>query len=175
MMAPSARVEWTTAPSPTVQSVRWLAGPTTAPSPTLVAPSRIVPGSSTVSGRRARRRRRRCGRDRRCSPRPHQALEVPAAQDGGLRELHAVVHPATSAAGAWTAWAPAPPARELRDDVGEVALTLRVVAAERGDERLDRRAVEHVHAGVDLADAPLLGVRVAVLDDPDDRAVRRRG
>ena len=106
-------------------------------------------------------------------PRTHQLVDVASTQHGGGRsELHPVVHAGDLGGGSGDRAGTRAGAGERRDDVGEVALALRVVAAERCDERLHDRTVEHVHACVDLGDPTLRRVGVTVLDDADDRPVR---
>jgi hypothetical protein len=66
-----------------------------------------------------------------------------------------------------------PSADRARDDVGEVVLAGGVVVAQGGEPALERARRCRHHAGVDLADRALLGRRVLLLDDGDDRIARR--
>ena len=74
----------------------------------------------------------------------------------------------------WAATRP-PASLQQRQHVREVVLALGVVVGERRQHRRQRRAVEGVDAGVDLADRELVGGRIAGaglrLDDPLDLAV----
>ena len=68
----------------------------------------------------------------------------------------------------------APGGDEQADDVGQVFLALRVRGGQPAQRVPQRAGLERVHAGVDLADGPLLVGGVAVLDDRGDRR-RPRG
>ena len=54
---------------------------------------------------------------------------------------------------------------QQRDHVGQVLLALGVLGGELAEGLHQQRRLERVHAGVDLADRPLVGGRVALLDD----------
>ena len=56
----------------------------------------------------------------------------------------------------------------MRDDVGEVELALGVLGLQRGDARGEHVGLEHVDAGVDLAEVEFLRGRVLLLDDSGD-------
>ena len=58
-----------------------------------------------------------------------------------------------------------------RDHVGQVELLLRVVGPQPAQRRAQRRDVEGVHAGVDLANGLLRRRGVGLLDDADDLTV----
>ena len=60
-----------------------------------------------------------------------------------------------------------------RDEVGQVVLVLRVVPPDTAQRRAEQARAHHHDRRVDLGDQPLVGARVALFDDPRDRAVLR--
>ena len=153
-----------------------LSGPTVEPAPISVLPRRLVPGSIRASAAISTPASTQVeSGSTTVTPASMWRLEDAAASLGLDRgEVGAVVDPHRHREVVGEVGGDRVPGlAQGRQHVGQVVLTLGVVVGEAGEGRGERRGLEGVGAGVDLADRQLLGGGVAGglrLDHPLDLA-----